>query len=441
MSGNNGSNIIGTDAVVVGASPVGLTYARKLVDAGIAAHMVQIKEDIDQGSPYSSLLDNAWPSGQNAGDTLDSRWTFCAARQDPTLERSALFNDKEWDALYAEAEARTKIDSTVFEDSIRHQLVKRTLQSASYERGARDFVSMAPLRVQKRSGQHSPEWSSSAVVLGDIYARTTKTDGRSAPVPGSFTLHSGALCTKLQHPGRSDGDQVEGAFCKDLKSGNDFLRNDFLLMAKVYVICAGGVSTPGGIHKKAHPIDPIPIPSTDLDPQVNSPASERYPWHAQIYRNNAAAKAATATEVDSRVVVDLRWSTCASGNNNKVTFSDTITERFGIPAPTFDVQFSENDDGARRPQAMMQDMCSVANMLSQYGIGGTTRAGTSRADSICDKYGRVWGTDNVVVGGCNIVPSGSTCDPTLTAIGFAIVGADKIMEKLAPNKAAVTGKN
>ncbi|KAK7947868.1 uncharacterized protein PG986_008754 [Apiospora aurea] len=36
---------------------------------------------------------------------------------------------------------------------------------------------------------------------------------------------------------------------------------------------------------------------------------------------------------------------------------------------------------------------------------------SSQEDSACDKYGRVWGTDYVVVGGSNVIPSESAYDP------------------------------
>lgn len=37
--------VIEADAVVVGSGPVGATYARKLIDAGIAVHMIDIKDE------------------------------------------------------------------------------------------------------------------------------------------------------------------------------------------------------------------------------------------------------------------------------------------------------------------------------------------------------------------------------------------------------------
>ncbi|KAK8096353.1 uncharacterized protein PG998_014221 [Apiospora kogelbergensis] len=52
---------------------------------------------------------------------------FSASRQHPQLERCSLFKGNEWNTLYTEAETLVKANCTVFEDSIRHELLKRTL--------------------------------------------------------------------------------------------------------------------------------------------------------------------------------------------------------------------------------------------------------------------------------------------------------------------------
>ncbi|KAK8006850.1 hypothetical protein PG989_000840 [Apiospora arundinis] len=119
-----------------------------------------------------------------------------------------------------------------------------------------------------------------------------------------------------------------------------------------------------------------------------------------------------------------------------------------MPQPTFNVTVPDED--ARRAHRMMNDMCEVASKLggflpgaepkflvpgSALHISGTTRAGMSAKDSVCDKYGRVWGTRNVIVGGCNVIPTGAACNPTLTAICFGIAGVQKIIEDIAPGSA------
>jgi pyranose oxidase len=196
-------------------------------------------------------------------------------------------------------------------------------------------------------------------------------------------------------------------------------------------------------HHHQFPLDPLPFPFSDPDPQVYTPVSENYPWHTQIHRDAFSYGQVPAT-VDQRLIVDLRWfGWIRPVETNSVSFSSGVTDQFGMPQPTFHYEVPQED--ARRAHAMMADMCNVASKLggflpgaepkflvpgSALHISGTTRAGTSKEDSVCDKYGRVWGTDNVVVGGCGVIPTGAACNPTLTAMCFAIAGADKMIGEL-----------
>jgi len=67
---------------------------------------------------------------------------------------------------------------------------------------------------------------------------------------------------------------------------------------------------------------------------------------------------------------------------------------------------------------------------SALHICGTYRAGKSKADSVVDRTGKVWGQDNLVLGGCGVIPTQNACNPTLTAACFAIAAADQLVEDL-----------
>lgn len=416
---------------------------------------------------------------------MGSHWTNCTPRQHKDLERSDLFNDQEWDKLYAEAEERIKTNSTLFDDSIRQQLVLETLRAGEYGHGDRKFIPM-PLAAEKLPDQTYTEWSCSATVFGDI-TRTVDRPGNSL-----FTLLSQTRCTQLvtSHiPGPGYGD-VEGALCKDLKTNREFL-----VKAKKYIVCAGAILTPGILfnsgwnsdfqlpalgkylteqimafcqivlsrklvdrvsehpdpsweqrikeHKERHPRDPLPFPFADPDPQVYTPVSDAYPWHTQIHRD-AFSYGQVPPTVDQRLIVDLRWFGLVKPvESNHVSFTRDVTDQFGMPQPTFHYAVPRED--ADRAHKMMEDMCLVASKLggflpgaepkflvpgSALHICGTTRAGTRIEDSVCDRYGRVWNTNNLVVGGCGVIPTANACNPTLTAMCFAIAGADNMIEEL-----------
>lgn len=71
---------------------------------------------------------------------------------------------------------------------------------------------------------------------------------------------------------------------------------------------------------------------------------------------------------------------------------------------------------------------------SALHICGTYRAGESNEDSVVDRTGRVWGQNDLVLGGCGVIPKENACNPTITAACFALAAAQKIVDDLnVPN--------
>jgi pyranose oxidase len=104
---------------------------------------------------------------------MGSHWTCCTPRQHPGLERSDLFDDKEWDNLYLDAENLFRTNRDSFEASARQQLVKRVLRKA-YPKDPKDpkdpgreILSM-PLACKRGENREYVEWTSSATILGKL---------------------------------------------------------------------------------------------------------------------------------------------------------------------------------------------------------------------------------------------------------------------------------
>lgn len=100
---------------------------------------------------------------------MATHWTAATPREHPTIERSDLLTDKEWDSLYSEAEAILKTNRTMFDHSIRNTVVKETLQKTySHLISPETQPQNLPLAGERR--EHAPElinWSGGDTVLGE----------------------------------------------------------------------------------------------------------------------------------------------------------------------------------------------------------------------------------------------------------------------------------
>ena len=94
--------------------------------------------------------------------------------------------------------------------------------------------------------------------------------------------------------------------------------------------------------------------------------SEDRPWHCQVHRD-AFSYGGVVPNVDTRLIVDLRWSGKMTPNyDNYVSFASKSNNRdtFGMPQPTFHVKLS--DDDAELSHKMMEDMLVAAGSLGGF---------------------------------------------------------------------------
>jgi pyranose oxidase len=147
-----------------------------------------------------------------------------------------------------------------------------------------------------------------------------------------------------------------------------------------------------------------------------------------------------APNIDSRLVVDLRWFGIVEPRyESYVTFSDRHQDSFGMPQPIFNWVLSAED--RRKQHLMMTDILRAAEALGGFLPGsepqfvapglpihvtGTTRMGTSPDDSVVDENSQVWGIENLYLGGNGLIPRGSASNPTLTSVAMAVKSAEHI---------------
>ncbi|KAF4845426.1 Pyranose 2-oxidase [Colletotrichum siamense] len=534
------------DVLIVGSGPIGAVFARTLVSAGRSVVMIDvgnqesrrigdhkknswaIQKNVNlftntvQGEQHplsipsngtdSYLEPASWgantakvrfvQNGQNpkqeAWDNIPaavatrvvggmgSHWTCNTPRQNKDLERSDLFSDNEWDALYTRAEKLLWTDNTLFDDSIHQQLVKTVLAKAyDQEESGRQVLSMPLCGKRTAKNKNYVEWACTATILGDLAE------------PGcqnlQFELRANTQCIKLEV---NASGQVELALVKDLLG-----EEEYYIQANKFIMCAGAILTPGILwnsglqetvpalghyiteqpvgfcqvvlknsliqdvetdkynlgwkkaveeHITKHPNDPLPFPFDDPGAQCYFPLTKEHPWHTQIHRD-ALGYGLIPKTMDQRLVVDLRWfGYTKPDKNNHVKFSLDKTDEFGMPQPTF--HFIINKEDSARCVDMITDMIDVARNLGTFLPGaepkymplgsalhvcGTYRAGKTKIDqqtgediSVVDRLGRVWGQKHLVLGGCGVIPTQNACNPTLTAAAFALAAADQIVKDL-----------
>lgn len=404
---------------------------------------------------------------------MATHWTCATPRHHPSIERSDLIPPEEWDSLYQAGERLLNTRTDVFEHSVRHQVVADVLRSEYTDLPEPYNVQNLPLAVERRlDNPRYVHWTGADTVLGPL------ADGRH---DGTFSLLAEHLCRRLVRS--PDGSRVEYAEVQDLGQWRT-LR----IEAENFVVACGAILTPQLLyashirpeplgrylteqpvsfcqivlrqsfvdriesdprfaeavreHRKRYPRDPVPIPADDPEPNVWIPLSESRPWHCQIHRD-AFHYGDVAPNVDSRLIVDLRWfGVVEPSYDNRVAFSDTHEDIFGMPQPTFTFTLGKED--RVNQHAMMRDMLRAANALGGFLPGsepqfvqpglplhsaGTTRMGDNAETSVVDTDSKVWGVDNLYIGGNNVIPRGAASNPTLTSVAMALKSARHILDR------------
>ena len=400
-----------------------------------------------------------------------THWTNNTPRAHPDLERISFIASEEWDSLYDRAEALLNTRTDVFDKSVRHRAVIAALASHYGARLPDGYgVQSLPTAGERRSDNDEfVHFTGADTVLGPL------ADDPDAFGQGRFRILEQHRCKMLVH----DGSRVDHAVVEDLMHWRS-LR----IHADVFVVACNAILTPqllfaSGIRPRAlgrylteHPMtftqivlrdeivsiiadslsaeereeladsgDPVPIPMRDPPPMVWIPVSEERPWHCQIHRDSFAY-GALPPDIDDRLVVDLRWfGMIEPVETNLIRFEDDLRDKFGMPRPTFDFTMGKSDRD--RAHAMMGDMLDAAHTLggslpgaeprflppgSSLHLQGTTRVGeTDDGTSVADEWSRVWGFDNLYLGGNSLLPTRNACNPTLTSLALAIRAVDHLL--------------
>ena len=68
--------------------------------------------------------------------------------------------------------------------------------------------------------------------------------------------------------------------------------------------------------------------------------------------------------------------------------------------------------------------------IKETMIQGSAEENSILNDSVVDTHSCVLGFDNLYIGSCGVIPTGTACNPTLTAVALAVKAANHIIDRL-----------
>jgi choline dehydrogenase-like flavoprotein len=126
-----------------------------------------------------------------------------------------------------------------------------------------------------------------------------------------------------------------------------------------------------------------------------------------------------------------------------VTFDDVELDYRGMPNMTIEYALTEREEEEiaratvllRRAAGALGPFVAEPRLLpngSSLHYMGTMRMGTADdGTTVADPYSRVWGFENLIVGGNALIPTANTMNPTLMSTAIAVRGARKLIADLS----------
>jgi choline dehydrogenase-like flavoprotein len=388
----------------------------------------------------------------NAGG-MAAHWTCACPRPDES-ERTGLLPAREWSAALARAEALLGVTTTAFEATETTAEILETLRSAYGRLPADRGVQPMPLACTVRDGARY--WTGPDVVLEPLLEGPDE----------RFRLLTETVCRRLHV---EDG-RVTAAVVGDLRT-----HTEHVIRATCVAVAADSFRTPqllwaSGIRPRAlgHYLNDhiqilagVPWPrgaqrSDEADDALAHfwiPYSPEHPFHGQVMQfgvtPNVAAwtperrEAATVLGFGWLAPKEIRYEDC-------VTFADS-TDAYGMPRPRIEYRLTPHDH-----EVIAAGIEDVRRAAEAFGTGftddnpphvlpagsschyqGTVRAGAADdGTSVCDPYCRVWGTENLFVGGNGVIDALTATNPTLTSVALATRAASRIASLLRTGAAA-----
>lgn len=403
-----------------------------------------------------------------------AHWT-CATPAPAFSEKVPFIPDDEWDDLIAVAQHLLHVQGAAFADSPIGNAIRSLLDD---EFGAElpEGYGVGTLPV---AGDPQPDgtmvWAGADVVLGPLIEPGT-------PESARFELRDLTLVRRVEH----EQGVVSGVTVEDLRSHETaFVPADLVVVAadafrSPQLLWASGIRPAAlGRYLTEHH---VVISTVALDGDRISGLVDDAQLAAELARRAqhaadpvAAVNRIPFSEPDHPFSLQVMYAENppfpldpahpAAGNKwgyvnmgygvrklpraeDGVRFDDGELDYAGFPNMTIEYALTDAEDAEiadatahlRRAGAALGTFVAEPRLLpngSSLHYMGTMRMGAADdGTSVADPYSRVWGTENLVVGGNALIPTANTMNPTLTSVALAVRGARRAAADLTARVAA-----
>ena len=382
---------------------------------------------------------------------MGAHWT-CACPPPGDAERISFIPQAEWNSLFERASALLSVTQSAYSESVAGHAIQSALGEA-FDMGLPVGRKVQPMPLACRvDGSGQRHWASSDVVLGSLMNSSR------------FELRSDTLCRQLL----TDGDRITGAQVEHLPTGAQET-----ITARVVIVAADALRTPqllwaSGIRPRAlgHYLNDQPqvIAGAEISEALlersrvalgQSSAMRRetaenvigtfwvpfheptHPFHGQVMHMDLSPIPLNTDQAraDAKHFVGLGWF-CRKDLRYEdwVEFSDTETDYLGMPKMHMHYALTEKDDAtlAEATKAIARAVIAFGATLkpsepfvlpagsSLHYQGSTRMSEADDGQSVCDAYSRVWGWQNLFVGGNGVIPTATACNPTATSAALAL---------------------
>ncbi|GAA3311167.1 GMC oxidoreductase [Arthrobacter ramosus] len=398
-----------------------------------------------------------------------AHWT-CATPSPAFSERIPFIANREWDELIRTAGELLHVQSAAFADSAVGGAIRSLLEEEFGDELPEGYgVGTLPVAGDPQP-DGSMRWAGADAVLGPLI-------DKDSPLSAQFELHDLTLVRRID----LEATRVTGVTVEDLRTGETSL-----VAADVVVVAADAFRSPqllwaSGIRPSAlgHYLTehPVVISTVALDAEKMMRFATEEDLAAELARRAmnpadpvAAVNRIPFSEPDHPFSVQVmyaettpfpmeprtpyannRWGYVNMGYGMRkqpryedgVTFDDKEPDYRGLPNMTITYSLTEREHAEikeatlrlRRAGGALGVFVAEPRLMpngSSLHYQGTMRMGEKDdGTSVADPWSRVWGYDNLLVGGNALIPTATAMNPTLMSVAIAVRGARKLADELS----------